>query len=93
MSSFKVNKHVICDKQVRTLFFDPRQTDALQLQYDALPWSYAGHIDTDDHSELQAHLPGDKVLQFVYLLKVLWVFLHVLIIEEGLEKREKRYWS
>lgn len=38
------------------------------------------------HSELQSHLPGDEILQFLYLLKVLWVFLHVLIIEEGLEK-------
>lgn len=38
------------------------------------------------HSELQSHLPGDQILQFLYLLKVLWVFLHVLIIEEGLEK-------
>lgn len=38
----------------------------------------------------EPHLPRDQVLQFLYLLEVLWVFLHVLIIEEGLERREKK---
>lgn len=38
----------------------------------------------------QSHLPGDKVLQFLNLLKVFWMFLHVLVIEEGLGKKKKK---
>lgn len=33
------------------------------------------------------HLPRDQVLELLDFLQVLWVFLHVLVIEEGLEKR------
>lgn len=32
-----------------------------------------------------SHLPRDQVLEFLDFLEVLWVFLHVFIIEEGLE--------
>lgn len=64
------------------------------MQYDAFTMLiYALHKDAKEHYELKSYLPGDKVLQFLYLLKVLWALLDVLIIEEGLEKREKRYWS
>lgn len=33
----------------------------------------------------QSHLPGDQILEFLDFLEVLWMFLHVFIIEEGLE--------
>lgn len=37
----------------------------------------------------QSHLPRDQVLEFLDFLQVLWMFLYVFIIEEGLEKRGK----
>lgn len=94
MPSFKVNKHVICDKQVMTHFLETFSSTFGETDWCFTNDSVTLHRDhTNMHSELQSHLPGDKVLQFLYFLKVLWVFLHVLIIEEGLGKRERRYWG
>lgn len=45
------------------------------------------HTKTADHSELPSHLPGDEVLQLLYFLRVLRVFLHVLVVEKGLRNR------
>lgn len=39
------------------------------------------------YHEARSHLPGDEVLQFLDLLQVLRVFLHVLLGEEGLGEK------